>query len=122
MRGCYVMALAVVLLLASVVQAQTGAKEYAERLNQTGSTEHDRFFNGSEVIFKSDGIATPEAAMAAWQKSRKGHAQLVASGAITDIQCSGGVCVGRGVGTTSSTVQRTKSTSRFVWRWGRLRR
>jgi uncharacterized protein YkwD len=77
---------------------QTGAYEYAQQMNRSGAFRHDPGFRGAEVIYQSSGMATPEAARAAWLQSRAGHRELLLSGAITDIQCVGNVCVGRGGG------------------------
>lgn len=77
---------------------QTGAYEYAQQMNRSGAFRHDPGFRGAEVIYRSSGTATPEAARAAWLQSRAGHRELLLSGSITDIQCVGNVCVGRGGG------------------------
>ncbi|MFN5947249.1 MAG: hypothetical protein ACK43N_02005 [Pirellulaceae bacterium] len=80
---------------------QTGAYEYAQQMNRSGAFRHDPGFRGAEVIYRSSGMATPEAARAAWLQSRAGHRELLLSGAITDIQCVGNVCVGRGGGSVA---------------------
>lgn len=72
--------------------SDTGAAQYAAQLNHTAFV-HDRSYNGPEVIFRSSGVATQDQAMVAWQNS-PGHRKLLPR--ITDIQCVGGNCVGRG--------------------------
>lgn len=84
----------------SVAFGQSGAFEYANRMNSGGFFRHDRSFNGSEVIYRSSGTATEADAMRWWMNSPP-HRRLVQSGQITDIQCVGGVCVGRSGGTSS---------------------
>lgn len=73
-----------------------GALVFARKLDRSRFLYHDRYFNGPEVVFKSSGVATQEMAVAAWLKSKKGHRELLQSGAITAIRCSGSACVGRG--------------------------
>lgn len=91
----FVSVLVVVLCMSCVANAQTGALGFAQQLHSSGRFHHDRSFGGPEVIYWSSGGATPQAAHAAWMRS-PGHRSLVASGQITDVQCYGGVCVGRG--------------------------
>lgn len=80
----------------------TGARAFAGQLNSGGGLYHDPGFVGAEVVYRSSGPASPAAAHAAWQRS-PGHRRLVNSGAITDVQCVGNVCVGRGSGVQSAT-------------------
>lgn len=84
----------------SVSFGQTGAFEYAQQMNNSGFFRHDRGFNGAEVIYRSSGTATEADAMRWWMNSPP-HRRLVQSGQITDVQCVGGVCVGRSGGTSS---------------------
>lgn len=87
----------------------TGAASFAARLNQSRGLFHDRSYAGAEVVFRSSNTATPEAAHRAWANS-PGHARLINAGLITDVQCVGGVCVGRGGGGGSSTSVSTTTT------------
>lgn len=84
----------------SAAFAQSGAYEYAQRMNSGGFFRHDRNFGGAEVIYRSSGTATEADAMRWWMNSPP-HRRLVQSGQITDIQCVGGVCVGRSGGSSS---------------------
>jgi uncharacterized protein YkwD len=84
----------------SATFAQSGAYEYAQRMNSGGFFRHDRSFGGAEVIYRSSGTATEADAMRWWMNSPP-HRRLVQSGQITDIQCVGGVCVGRSGGSSS---------------------
>ena len=116
--------MAVLMGAPGLARSQTGAYEFAVRMNSSGGLYHDPGFSGPEVVYRSSGMATPAAAHSAWQRSR-GHARLVNAGLITDVQCVGNVCVGRGAG-TQSTVARSRTVSRsgrrFVGRLlGRLR-
>ncbi len=70
-----------------------GSGVLAARLNARGVLQHDTSYSGPEVLFQSSGVATEEQAIAAWQQS-PGHAALLPE--ITEIDCVGGVCVGRG--------------------------
>lgn len=81
---------------AALTSGDLGALAFARKLDRSRFLYHDRFFNGPEVVFKSSGVATREMAIATWLKSREGHRELIQSGAITVIQCSGRACVGRG--------------------------
>lgn len=80
---------------------QTGAYEYAVRMNQGRFFRHDPAFRGPEVIFRSSGQATEQQAHQAWMNSPP-HRRLVVAGLIQDVQCVGSVCVGRGVGSAAS--------------------
>jgi hypothetical protein len=84
----------------SVCFGQSGAFEYAQQMNNGGFFRHDRNWGGAEVIYRSSGVATQDAAMRWWMNSPP-HRRLVQSGQITDIQCVGGVCVGRSGGSSS---------------------
>lgn len=92
----------------------TGAGSFAATMNASGRMYHDRSFNGPEVVYRSSGPATRDVALAAWMRS-PGHRALVSTGQITDVQCVGNVCVGRGTGTVtkSSTVTRTATRRRW---------
>lgn len=117
MRGFSVLvALVFVLAISGLAHAQTGAREFAARLDSSRAFYHDRSYGGAEVIYRSSGVATPEAARASWLGSQKGHRELLLSGSITDVQCVGGVCVGRGPATTSKTVTRSRSVTRGWFR------
>jgi len=70
----------------------TGAREYASYMNRTGVFRHAASPTGREVIFRSSGVATKEQAIRAWRSS-PAHNRLLPG--IRDIQCVGGVCVGR---------------------------
>jgi hypothetical protein len=86
---------------------QTGAYEYAVRMNGNRFFRHDPAFRGPEVIFKSSGQATPEEANRWWMNSPP-HRRLLSAGLIQDVQCVGSVCVGRGTGTVSTaTIKQT---------------
>jgi len=95
-------------LAAGQAQAQLGTQEFAQRMSARGGLYHDPMFRGAEVVYRSSGIATQEAAMASWMRSPP-HRALVTSGKITEVSCSGGVCVGRGPGVS---MQRTTTTTR----------
>jgi hypothetical protein len=93
---------------------QTGAYEYAVRMNCGGFFRHDPAFRGPEVIYKSSGQATPEQANRWWMNSPP-HRRLVAGGLINDVQCVGNVCVGRGVGlVTKTTIKQTVQPIRHL--------
>lgn len=93
---------------------QTGAYEYAVRMNRGGFFRHDPAFRGPEVIFKSSGQATPEQANRWWMNSPP-HRRLVAGGLISDVQCVGNVCVGRGFGSvTKTTIKQTVQPIRHL--------
>lgn len=94
----------------SVAFGQSGAFEYANRMNSGGFFRHDRSFNGAEVIYRSSGTATEADAMRWWMNSPP-HRRLVQSGQITDIQCVGGVCVGRSGGTSSYNYNSTTTSN-----------
>lgn len=81
----------------------SGAHEYAVRLNGSRAFRHDPRFGGAEVIYKSSGIAT-EADARRWWMNSPPHRKLLLSGAIQDVACVGGVCVGRSVGAVKSNV------------------
>lgn len=119
---CFVFALVATWCISAVASAQcpggvcplrsrgdTGAASFAATLSQSRGLFHDRSYSGAEVVFKSSGVATPEAAHAAWQNSPP-HRALVNAGAITDVQCVGNSCVGRGAG-VSTTVARSSVTT-----------
>lgn len=92
---------ALVSLIPNTAVAQTGAGAYASQMDNRGFFRHDRGFNGAEVIYRNgSGYATKADAMRAWRDS-PGHNALLRAGAIQDIQCRGGVCVGRGYGSSS---------------------
>ena len=94
-------------------QAQLGTQEFAQRMSARGGLYHDPMFRGAEVVYRSSGIATQEAAMASWMRSPL-HRSLVTSGKITEVSCSGGVCVGRGPGVSMQrTTTRTRSQQAF---------
>ena len=101
-------------MCASAFAQDTGAGSFAATMNASGRMYHDRSFNGPEVVYRSSGPATQDGAMAAWMRS-PGHRALVSTGQITDVQCIGNVCVGRGAGTVtkSSTVTRTATRRRW---------
>ena len=94
----------------SVSFGQSGAFQYAQRMNSGGFFRHDRSFNGAEVIYRSSGTATEADAMRWWMNSPP-HRRLVQSGQITDIQCVGGVCVGRSGGTSSYNYNSTTTSN-----------
>lgn len=78
---------------------QTGAYEYAVRMNGNRFFRHDPAFRGPEVIFKSSGQATPEEANRWWMNSPP-HRRLVTAGLIQDVR--------RGTGTVSTaTIKQT---------------
>lgn len=93
------------------VGPSTGAASFAARLNDRGALFHDRAFNGPEVVYRSSQPATEADALAAWYKS-PGHRQLVASGKITEIECVGHVCVGRGAGYSTAENQPVRNVAR----------
>jgi hypothetical protein len=67
---------------------------FARRL-RVGPLRHAKIGrHGPEVVFRSSGRATPEAAMSSWATS-PGHAALINSGQISRVVCNGRVCVGR---------------------------
>lgn len=93
---------------------QTGAYEYAVKMNSGRFFRHDAGFRGPEVIFKSSGQATPEQANRWWMNSPP-HRRLLVAGLIQDVQCVGNVCVGRGAGTgTKTTVNQTVQPIRHL--------
>jgi hypothetical protein len=77
----------------STGQCSTAAG-YAATMNARGLFRHDRAWGGAEVIYQSTGTATETEARAAWMRS-PAHRRLLVSGAIQDVACVGGVCVGR---------------------------
>lgn len=118
-RGCFLegvwmvrfalVSLVALCFLQGVGYGQTGARAFAARLNASGGLYHDPGFSGPEVVYRSHGFAaTRENAWLAWQQSRAGHAELVNSGQITDVQCVGEVCVGRGVGPVTATAVKAR--------------
>jgi len=70
------------------------ASAYAARMNAGGFFRHDRSWGGAEVIYRSSGQASESEARQWWMNS-PGHRKLLVSGAIQDVACVGGVCVGR---------------------------
>lgn len=84
----------------SLAQCQNGAcstsQSYAAQMNARGFFRHDRNWGGAEVIYKTTGNATEADARNWWMKSPP-HRRLLLSGAIQDVACVGGVCVGRSV-------------------------
>lgn len=72
------------------------ASAYAARMNAGGFFRHDRAWGGAEVIYRSSGQAT-EAEARQWWMNSPPHRRLLVSGAIQDVACVGGVCVGRSV-------------------------
>jgi len=72
------------------------AASYAARMNAGRFFRHDRTWAGAEVIYRSSGQASEAEAQAAWMRS-PAHRRFLVSGAIQDIACVGGVCVGRSV-------------------------
>lgn len=109
------------LLLPLSANAQFGSGNFASHLNSTGRFYHSGSFNGTEVIFKKfGGTATREEAIASWLHSREGHREAILSGSITEIQCVGNVCVGRG--STQTNIQGTMTTTRKKVKLFRKRR
>jgi len=105
----------------SVCFGQSGAFEYAQQMNNSGFFRHDRNWGGAEVIYRSSGVATQEDAMRWWMNSPP-HRRLVQSGQITDVQCVGGVCVGRSGGSSSySYNSSTSSNYSYSGTGGRVR-
>jgi hypothetical protein len=74
-------------------------RNFAARLDNASSLYHDTSFVGPEVVFMSSGVATEDQAIAAWRMS-PGHNALLPS--ITEIECVGNACVGRGAGVVNS--------------------
>lgn len=108
------LALAVFMGLAGCACCQDlGSTGFAAHLNATNRFHHADGYHGAEVIYRSSGVATEQAAIAKWMRSRDGHRELLQSGAITEISCVGGVCVGRGPAMRSSTVSRTYTRNSF---------
>lgn len=90
------------------------AAGYAARMNAGGFFRHDRSWGGAEVIYRSSGQAT-EAEARQWWMNSPAHRRLLVSGAIQDIACVGGVCVGRGVGSvTKTTIKQTVQPIRHL--------
>lgn len=81
-------------------------RNFAARLDASNTLYHDHSFVGPEVVFMSSGIATEEQAIAAWRRS-PGHNALLPS--ITEIECVGNACVGRGQGVVQSTRMTVRS-------------
>jgi hypothetical protein len=67
---------------------------FAATLNASGGLFHDNSYNGAEVVYRSSGVATEEAARRSWMRS-PGHRRLLLAGKISNIVCVGNVCVGR---------------------------
>jgi hypothetical protein len=88
------------------------ASSYAVQLNSSRVFRHDSRWRGAEVIYRSSGIAT-EADARRWWLNSPAHRRLLLSGAITDIACVGNVCVGRGSGSVSKTVQVQRNRTRL---------
>lgn len=89
------MALMVMGCMAKAQEVQTSpAYQHAVYLETSGQFHHDASAV-AEVIYKAPTQATPAMAQAAWMNSPP-HRALIVSGQITDIQCYGGTCVGRG--------------------------
>lgn len=93
----------------SAAFAQSGAYEYASRMNNGGFFRHDRNWGGAEVIYRSSGMANRADAMRWWMNSPP-HRRLIMSGQITDIQCVGGVCVGRSGGSSAYNMPTSSNT------------
>jgi len=67
---------------------------FAATLNASGGLFHDNSYNGAEVVYRSSGVATEEAARRSWMRS-PGHRRLLLAGRISEVVCVGNVCVGR---------------------------
>jgi len=67
---------------------------FAATLNASGGLFHDSSYNGAEVIYRTSGVATEDAARRSWMRS-PGHRRLLLAGKISDVVCVGNVCVGR---------------------------
>ena len=67
---------------------------FAATLNASGGLFHDNSYNGAEVVYRSSGVATEEAARRSWMRS-PGHRRLLLAGKISNVVCVGNVCVGR---------------------------
>ena len=67
---------------------------FATTLNASGGLFHDNSYNGAEVVYRSSGVATEEAARRSWMRS-PGHRRLLLAGKISNVVCVGNVCVGR---------------------------
>lgn len=93
---------------------QTGAYEYAVNLNRGRVFRHDPAFRGAEVIFRSSGQATEAEAKQYWMNS-PGHRRLLLSGAIQEVACVGGVCVGRGIQGTANVAEPFMQATRRVF-------
>jgi hypothetical protein len=76
----------------SYAQPTSNIQHFANQLHRSGRLYHDPGYSGYEVVYRSSGIATREAAIAAWQRS-PAHSRILPR--ITSIHCSGNVCVGR---------------------------
>ena len=67
---------------------------FAATLNASGGLFHDNSYNGAEVVYRSSGVATEEAARRSWMRS-PGHRRLLLAGKLSNVVCVGNVCVGR---------------------------
>lgn len=67
---------------------------FAATLNASGGLFHDNSYNGAEVVYRSSGVATEEAARRSWMRS-PGHRRLLLAGRVSEVVCVGNVCVGR---------------------------
>lgn len=112
---CLAVALVCGMLVSTASAQGTGALQFAQRLHREGGIRHDMGFNGPEVVYRASWTATRADAIQGWLESRIGHRELYLSGAITDIQCYGNVCVGRGNGVSRS-VSKTKTVTRSSFR------
>ncbi len=82
---------AVFMMMTSLSYAD-GTNRFARRLNRHPVLHHSPFARGPEVVYRSSGRATKQAAIASWQNSPP-HAALLPR--VTNIVCRGRVCVGR---------------------------
>ena len=78
----------------SAASYSSSTASFASALNASGSLFHDGSYVGPEVVYRSSGIATQADAMRTWRRSPP-HRRLLRSGAITEVVCTGNVCVGR---------------------------
>ena len=95
-RSILVGVVAVAMLMVFGMQAEAGGfgqRLFARVLN-VGPLRHAAGYRGAEVVYRSSGRATEAAAMQAWSQS-PGHSALINAGAIRNVVCRGGVCVGR---------------------------
>lgn len=119
LRGLLIAAAFVAGCFCTSAWADTGALAFARQLHFEGGLRHDRGFVGPEVVYRSSWKATKADAIQGWLRSRIGHRELYLAGKITDIQCYGNVCVGRGQGAVTSSTSRTRTTVATRSRWFR---